>query len=145
MNGAVRDFADIAQEYYPGSRRPIVRHPNRNTEQQLPDPERWDAKPRVYKVRGTDVELFTVGQLAKALNRRPVTIRLWERQGIIPRSTYQRNSEDPRGRRRLYSREQVEGMVQIAKEEGIHTTHQKPIASTNFTARVVALFRELSQ
>jgi hypothetical protein len=142
----IKDFTDIAQEYYPGSRRPIIRHPNRPSEDKgVPSPAGWDAKPRIYKVHGSDMELFTVGQLAQALNRRPVTIRLWERQGVIPRSTYQRNSEDPRGRRRLYSRAQVEGMAKIAAEEGILTTHQKPIASTNFTTRVVALFRELQQ
>jgi hypothetical protein len=141
--GALDAFADV-QEYYPGSRRPIVRHPNR-TESSMPDPDRWDAKPKVLKVKGEDVEFFTIGQLGLALGgRKPVTIRKWERTGVIPKPTFRKPSEDPRGQRRLYTRAQVEGMVRIATEEGILDRHAKPITQTDFTERVIALFRELA-
>ena len=70
---------------------------------------------KVYRIGGKDVELFTIGELARALSRRPVTIRMWEREGWIPKTKYRTSA--PRGSqipdrpakgRRLYSREQVE-------------------------------------
>jgi hypothetical protein len=142
-------FAAIGEQYYPGSTRPLVRHPNRlNTEaaQSAADPGAWDAKPRKYVVAGAETEFFTVGDLAKALGRQPVTIRKWEREGVIPKSTYQSPGKDGdvRGRRRLYTREQVEGMVRIAYEEGVLVSHQKPIKDTQFSARVIALFKALA-
>jgi hypothetical protein len=76
-----------------------------------------------------------------------VTIRKWEREGIIPKSTFQSpgRDDDVRGRRRLYTREQVEGIVRIAHEEGVLVSHQKPIKGTNFTARVIDLFKRLAE
>lgn len=137
-------FEDIAQEYFPGSTRPIVRHQNRpeeKTHKTHIDGD-WDDKPRIYVVNGEKREFFTVGHLAVALQRRPVTIRKWEKEGWVPKPTFRVPSADPRGARRLYTREQVEGMIRIAAEEGILLTHQKPIQTTNFTARVIALFKE---
>ena len=142
-------FADIATEFYPGSRQPLHRHPNRALEENRKmtlavDPE-WDNKPRKYVTNGQDREFFTVGHLALALGRRPVTIRLWEREGVIPKATYQVNSESPNGRRRLYTREQIEGLVKLAFEEGIlHTHDQRPISKTQFTARAIELFTRLA-
>lgn len=143
-DGSVLAMFDEVAEYYPGSRRPIVRHPNR-PQPAFPDEPRWDDKPKRYDVGGVEYELFTIGQLSEALGgRKPVTIRLWERTGVIPRATFHRPSEDPRGQRRLYSRQQVEGMVRIAGEEGLLDTPSKPISQTKFTERVLQLFRELA-
>jgi hypothetical protein len=135
-------------EYYPGSSHPILRHPNRP----LPDSRKssigvdseWDKKPRKYMTNGVEREFFTIGHLAAALGRRPVTLRLWEREGIIPKATYQINSESKNGRRRLYTREQVEGLVKLAVEEGILIAHQRAISETRFTARSIALFEQLA-
>jgi hypothetical protein len=142
------DFAAIGEQFYPGSTRPLVRHRNRlNTEaaRKAADPAAWDAKPRKYKVGGEETEFFTVGQLAQALGRQPVTIRKWEREGVIPKATYQSPGKDGdvRGRRRLYTREQVEGIVRIAVEEGVLVSHQKDLKDTDFTKRVVGLFEAL--
>lgn len=137
-----QEFEDIAaQERYPGSRHPIQRAPKKKAAK---DPDAWDAKPKVYKVKGEEVEAFNIGALAKALNREPVTMRKWERDGILPISGLRKPSADPRGRRRLYTRAQIEGIVRIAKDEGILHAHQKPIKNTNFTERVLQLFKELS-
>lgn len=131
-------------QFYPGSRHPIIRHPNRHVEAQK-DPDRWDAKPKVLKVGGVDMEFFTVGQLGMALGgRKPVTIRKWERTGVIPKPTFRKPSDDPRGQRRLYTRAQVEGMQKIAEEEGILFAHAKPISQTDFTKRVIDLFKRLA-
>jgi hypothetical protein len=143
--GLFEELLDEAEEFYPGSRHAVVRHPNRKPDA-APDPDRWDAKPRILKVGGVDKEFFTVGQLALALGgRKPVTIRKWERTGVIPKPTFVKPSDDPRGQRRLYSREQVEGMRKIAEEEGVLSTHSAlRITQTRFTERVISMFRELS-
>lgn len=127
------------QQFFPGSIKaiPTVKEP----ETKAVSEEAWDFKPRTFTVGGKDVEFFTVGQLALALGRRPVTIRKWETEGIIPKALFSAPSEDPRGRRRLYTRAQVEGIVKIAHDEGVFVAHAKSIRSTNFTARVAALFK----
>ena len=129
------------KEFYPGSRHTIQPHVSA---ERVDDPERWDAKPRKFRVGGVDREFFTIGHLAKALLRKPVTIRAWERAGVIPKPTFRRPSEDPRGTRRLYTRAQVEGMVRIAEEEGLMKGDYRSVSNTDFTRRVIALFRELA-
>lgn len=140
--GSLADFESI-KEYYPGSRHPIV--PGQQTAERVNDPERWDARPRILKIGGVDREFFTIGHLAKALGRKPVTIRGWERAGVIPKPTFRKPSEDPRGTRRLYTRAQVEGILRIADEEGLMRGDFRPIGDTDFTRRVIALFRDLAK
>lgn len=62
--------------------------------------------PRKYTVNGIEVEFFTLGQLAKALRRSPVTIRKWEADGTLPKATFvaPNPKKDARAKRRLYSR-----------------------------------------
>jgi len=150
MTGILGDLKELAAEapteFYPGSKRPLVRHPNRHEHQPL-DPDRWDAKPRKIRFRGEEREFFTVGQLALALGRRPVTIRTWERNKVIPNATFQIPGKDgdPRGLRRLYSREQVEGLVKIAEEEGLLRGDYRAIQETDFTRRAFELFRSLAE
>lgn len=142
VRSTLDEFRDI-QEYYPGSTRPIIRHPNRDVDRRFDRPE-WDDKPLKLKVGGKEMEFFTVGQLGDALGgRRPVTIRKWERTGVIPKPTFRKPSEDPRGQRRLYSRAQVEGMIRIAEEEGVLYPYSRPIKESEFTAKVIELFKEL--
>jgi hypothetical protein len=133
----------LAEDYYPGSKRKIDRTDPEGTKA---DGLGWDAKPRMYKKNGKDTEFFTVGHLAIAMNRKPLTIRQWERKGIIPKSTYQRAGRNgsQHGRRRLYTRPQIEGMIQIAGDEGLLSNDRREIASTDFKARVLALFRQLA-
>jgi hypothetical protein len=143
------EFAKIKEEtpeFYPGSTKAIVRHPNRVEAPRRRgtgvDPD-WDAKPRIYPTEDGPTEFFTLGQLAKALGRQSVTIRKWEREGIIPKALYQvpgRNNS-PHGRRRLYTRRQVEGMVRIAEEEGLLADSKKAFAETRFSERVLDLFK----
>jgi hypothetical protein len=137
------EVAELAEEYYPGSKRKIDRS---DPEAAKASTDGWDDKPRIYKRNGVDTEFFTVGHLAMAMNRKPLTIRQWERKGIIPKSTYQRAGKNgsQHGRRRLYTRAQIEGMIQIANEEGLLSNDRREIASTNFKARVLALFKQLA-
>lgn len=129
---------EFLDEYYPGSKTKRVVH------QVTPEPdEPMDlGTPRVYRVGGTDVEFFTLGQLAAALHRKPVTLRRWESDGVIPTPRFSMPGQDgdPRGRRRLYTRAQVEGIVSIAYQEGLMDNTNKGIRSTKFTEKVVELF-----
>lgn len=98
---------------WPGKR------PPKNRGNAAPQPKKENnllgLKGRVYRIKGEDVELFTIGDLAAAINKRPVTIRMWESKGWIPRANWR--SPAPQGEqipgkpakgRRLYTRKQVE-------------------------------------
>ena len=72
---------------------------------------------KVYRVGGELRTFYPIGELAKVLGRKPVTIRMWERNGWIPQANYrtppprgEQLSGEPKGRR-LYSREQVEFLL----------------------------------
>ncbi len=133
-------FAD--PKFYPGSnmRREVNHAPETNDEIEFPPG-------KILTVAGREVECFTTGQLAFILGgRSAVTIRSWENEGILPKSGYskQGNDGDVRGRRRYYTRNQVIGIVDIAKSEGVFLPGPRiNIRQTRFTARVEAYFREL--
>lgn len=84
----------------------------------LAEEELNGARGKIFRINGENVELFSVGELARAIHRRPVTVREWERRGWIPKSNYRtpapRREQLP-GRpvkgRRLYTRQQVEFLV----------------------------------
>jgi hypothetical protein len=138
-----RDLIKDLGEYYPGSKeRRQVRPPDEPGEEPLDL-----GKPWVLEVAGYDVEFYPIGVLARALNRSPVTIRAWEKGGILPTSWAKTGKDkDPRGRRRLYTRKQIEGVVQIAREEGVLDPHPRcNITATDFTRRVSALFKQLRE
>lgn len=137
--GILSRFEDTP-EFYPGTTKQITVNKRRKAK----DLSTWDAKPQVFKVAGVDREFFTIGNLAQALGRRPVTVRAWESKGVIPKATFRRPSEDPRGTRRLYTREQIEGIVRIAEEEGLLKGDNRSITQTDFSRRVIALFKELA-
>lgn len=136
-------------EFYPGSAKQIVRHPNRAAEKAAKPAVRKrnlleGLKPRRYTINGVEMEFFTVGDLGRALGgRKAVTMRKWEIEGILPPTVFRAPSLDDRAKHRLYTREQVEGIVRIAEEEGVLTAYKNRIKDTNFSARVHALFEHL--
>jgi hypothetical protein len=137
------DFQKMAERYYPGS---TARVGSRKIEPKVSSRATEGLIPTVYDVAGNSVEFFTIGELAKALNRQAGTIRKWEKEGILPKSLYSSPSEDPRGVRRLYTRKQIEGIVKIAIEEQVfYPQETRRIKATYFTSKVIALFKELSQ
>lgn len=129
-------------EFYPGSkeRRQVNHVPD-----EAPDvPDLGSG--RMLLVNGLEVEFFTIGQLAAVLHRQPVTIRAWENEGVLPASGWTKPGQDgdTRGRRRLWTRAQVEGIWRIAREEGVLEPGPRiNIAKTQFTSRVRLLFAQL--
>lgn len=126
--------------YYPGSReKRQVNHVEADEPLDLGTP--W-----VLKVQGVDVEFYPISSLAAALNRTTGTIRMWEGTGLIPTSGWSKpgRDRDPRGKRRLWTRAQIEGVVQIAREEGVLFPGPRiNVTRTRFTERVTALFEQL--
>lgn len=113
--------------HYPGSRPPRSRKAH---EQPAPAPvdDGWDSKPKIIKRKGVDTEFFTIGDLARALGRKQVTIRSWEDKGWLPkarfrtpvpkRSALEKENKKPAGRR-LYTRHQVDVIIKAAHETGV--------------------------
>jgi len=113
-------FADL-DKYYPGSKRkrrePVVSKKKENTD--------WEQDYILkYLPNGEQVEMYTLGSLAKALNRSVKTLRSWIELGHIPTSPYRmptttgKNGKEYAGRR-LYSKKMVEAAIEIFESAGI--------------------------
>lgn len=107
------------------------------------------SSPRKATLFGKEINFYTVGELARALNRKPVTIRKWEADGVIPKATFIAPSSDKRGKRRLYTEDQIAGLVRIAKEEGLLEPNAhgawKAVGKTQFREKALKLFKELAE
>ena len=135
--------------FYPGSKTPVKTFENLSPvpEKSLGQGEVNLGNGQTFRVNGSLKEFYRVGSLARALNRRSVKIRKWEAEGVIPKSTFVLPSDDKRGRRRLYTEEQILGLRIIAMEEGLLEPSAggrwKSIDGTNFKERALQLFRDL--
>jgi hypothetical protein len=130
---------------YPGKRKPVLRSIRRP---KAPEPPGWDADPVYYVQDGEKREYFTIRHLAAALDYSQQSIRAWENSGLLPKSGYR--SPKPRkptigGRntkgKRLWTREQIEGLLKIAEEEGVIVNKQPPTKA--FARRVAAFYKTL--
>ncbi|MGW3153689.1 hypothetical protein [Streptomyces sp. NPDC001089] len=128
-------------DVYPGTARPIgVPHPVANP--QTGDTVRWDEDPVYKKISGFYREFFAISHLGHALNRSTKTLYKWETTGLFPNATWIYNGESKNGRRRLYTRRQIEGVVAIAYEEGVLSGTKRFISHTQFPDRCAELFRQ---
>jgi hypothetical protein len=126
-------------DVYPGTSRPLgTAHPTRG----YPGGEipTWDDDPVYKKISGFYREFFAISHLAGALGRAPKTIYKWEANGLFPGATWIYNSDSKNGRRRLYTRAQIEGVVLIAHDEGVLSGTSRFISQTNFPERCRELF-----
>lgn len=143
MSNFLDRFSDIG---VPGRRAPMNRAaPAETVTDTTPV---WDDKPLKYLVKGVEQEFFTIGAVATALGVSVQSIRAWEQKGLMPRSPYR----SPRPRRaqlpdkaskgrRLWTREQVDGILRLAREEGVILNRKPP--TPRFAQRVSQLFIEL--
>jgi hypothetical protein len=83
----------------------------------------WDEAPIKKVFKGEERELFTVGALAQALEKKIVTIRLWERKGYIPIAPFRLRSKQLNGEKvngnRVYTRELVEIAIEEFAKRGL--------------------------
>ena len=136
-------FADLSRTL--PSRRPAV---NRTPPPKYDIPEGWDEKPVYYMVQGVKKEFFTIQHLSFALGVAKVTIRGWENRGLIPRTPFrsprpQRETIPglpPKGKR-LWTREQILGVVRIAEEEQVIINGKPP--TERFSSKVAHLYQQL--
>jgi hypothetical protein len=137
-------FSDLN---WPGKRKPVNRDLTPVTDK---TDQGWDEKPTTYTVNGAPMEFFTISHLSAALGRSIVTIRSWEKRGLLPRTPY--SSPKPKGDslpnvvrkgRRLWTRDQILGILAIATEEGVILNGKPP--TEKFALRVLELYKTLIQ
>lgn len=104
----------------PGSKKPrreLTEVAEKRREKILSGSNGWDKHPIMKTLGGKEVEVFTIGALADALEKKIVTIRLWEKKGYIPIAPYRLRSKQLNGKKvngnRVYTRE----LIEIAIEE----------------------------
>jgi hypothetical protein len=134
-------------EYYPGSK--MKRNMFLKDESLCETPDNLELHhPRTATLKGVETNFYTIGELARLLNRKPVTIRKWESDGIIPKATFIAPSGDKRGKRRLYTEDQILGLLEIAREEGILEPNAngawKAVHKTQFRSKSISLFKRLA-
>ena len=121
MEDLLDDFLSEIDEYYPGSKK---KRKEKKVEY-VPKESSWDSKTYIKTLpSGQDVEFFTIGALASALNRPVVTIRLWTRQGHLPPPPFRLpDTQDKYGvahkGRTLYTRPMIEAAIEIFKRNGV--------------------------
>jgi len=148
MSNPAAQFADLD---YPGRKKPV----NRDTQPAPVDAEQWDYKPVYYLIGGERREFFLISHLAKALDYSVQSIRAWEAQGLLARTPFR----SPRtaapvaaGRsnkgKRLWTREQVMGIVRIAKKHKVIFPDRKGVKhppTPAFAAEVGEFFATLTK
>lgn len=139
-----KDFESLGEEYFPGSSQKIpAQRPTPAPGQSEPPAPAWEASASEYALDGVVYEVFFIGHLARALGRKSVTIRLWEEQGYIP-DTARASTVRGRKGRRLYSRAQIDGLIRIAKEEGVYGSAHASLSRTDFRQKAQDLFLDLA-
>lgn len=94
---------------------------------------------------GVSVRFYPVSVLAEKLERKPAAIRKWERLGYLPETPYRSPGRTKNGQRRLYTREQIEGLVELARQQGLIGDDNRNVSATDFPALAVTLFKELAK
>jgi hypothetical protein len=140
MASLPEEFSDLD---YPGRRKPKNRQPP------APTVQVWDDRPLHYLVNGEKREFFIIGHLAKALDYSVQSIRAWEDKGLLPRSPYRspRTRKPVAGGRsdkgkRLWTREQVEGILTLAKKHQVILNKKPPTPA--FAREVAKFFHDLT-
>lgn len=103
-------------DYIPGSRHKRRDPSDTPKRRKAGESNGWDANPITKTLGGEEVEVFTIGALAVALEKEIVTIRLWERKGYIPRAPYRLRSKTVKGQKtggnRVYTRALIEAAIE---------------------------------
>ena len=136
-------FSDLD---YPGRRQPV----NRGTSKKLAvDRPVWDEHPHLYRMAGETREFYWIADLAKALGCSVQSIRLWETKGLLPSSLIRAPKTEgkpqaagSRRGKRLWTREQIEGIVRLARRHNV--IHNRKPPTQAFARDVRVLFDRLT-
>ena len=114
-------FADL--EYIPGSKRKRREPDQKVSRRKVGESNGWDENPIIKTLGGKEVEVFTIGALAHALEKSIVSVRLWERKGYIPRAPYRLRSKTLKGQKtggnRVYTRALIESTIEEFARRGL--------------------------
>lgn len=142
ISKALDELADLPGFNYPGGVKPR-RTPAPTVVKAAPAVSDWDSHPRVKRLKGVEVEFFSVGALAAAVGCSPVTVRAWERTGRLPLSVYRSPAPKSHGvagkkpmGHRLYTRHQIEVVIEAAQAVEMRTDYNR-IDWPKFTKIVV--------
>jgi hypothetical protein len=125
-------FSDPPAPTYPGSRQVVKSHLTKKSgikvmrAIELFDPDTW-GKATIKQVGGRDVALYTIGALAKALDRPLVTIRMWESHGYIPIAPFHADHVPGKGGttgRRYYPKEAIVAALEEFHSRGLLGTRR---------------------
>jgi hypothetical protein len=104
-------------EYKPGSKQKRrTTNPTAKKRKTYED-SAWDAEPIMKSLGGKEVEVFTIGALAKALEKSIISIRSWEKKGYIPQAPYRLRSKSLNGQKVGGNRVYTRALIEIAIEE----------------------------
>jgi hypothetical protein len=113
-------------DFAPGSkkkRRELTPEVEKRRNQILSGSNGWDENPIIKVLKGTEVELFPMSALATALDKKPITVRVWEQKGYIPIAPYRLRSKTLNGEKvkgnRVYTRELIEITVEEFENRGL--------------------------
>lgn len=114
-------FADL--EYIPGSKKKRREPDPKVSRRKVGESNGWDENPIIKTLGGQEVEVFTIGALAHALEKSIVSVRLWERKGYIPRAPYRLRSKTLKGQKtggnRVYTRALIESTIEEFSKRGL--------------------------
>lgn len=139
-------FADLD---YPGRRKPKNRDDDSPKRKRADDKPVWDERPYRGRLNGEPREFYLISHLAAALGYSVQSIRAWEDKGVLPRTPYRspRKTKPVAGGRlikgkRLWTREQVEGIIRLARRHRVIFNKKPPTAA--FARDVKVLFDRLT-
>jgi hypothetical protein len=121
MADEIEELFGSLDSFYPGSKRKR-REP---VKPKITEPTEWENDYFTKTLpNGKTVNMYTIGALAKALNRPIITIRTWMKEGYIPSSPYRLPSKlDKSGKeragRRLYTKRMIDTAVEQFVRAGI--------------------------
>lgn len=104
----------------PGSKKPrreVTEVAKRLKSKVLGESNGWDTNPIIKSIKGVETEVFTIGALAQALDKKIVTIRLWEKKGYLPLAPYRLRSKQLNGTKVNGNRVYTRRLIEIAIEE----------------------------
>jgi hypothetical protein len=110
----------------------------------------WDENPIIKSLKGVETEVFTIGALALALEKKIVTIRLWEKKGYIPIAPYRLRSKSLNGKKvsgnRVYTRELIEIAIdEFQKRNLLGTARVEWAKLEDLTEAIVARWKDALQ
>ena len=108
-------FADL--EYKPGSKQKRRSDSPTAKKRRVVEEDSWDANPIVKTLGGKETEVFTIGSMAKALEKSIISIRSWEKKGYLPRAPYRLRSKTLNGQKVSGNRVYTRALIEIAIEE----------------------------